>query len=123
MTNKIIIDLDNTLAFTTKNYKNSILNKDLKKKINYYRKKGYIISIYTSRNMKTFKNNIGKINLNTLPTIINWLNKNKFKVDEIFVGKPWCGKNGFYVDDRSIRPDELIKFSPKKISKILSKKK
>ena len=63
--------------------------------------------------MKTFKNNIGKINLNILPTIINWLNKNKFKVDEIFVGKPWCGKNGFYVDDRSIRPDELIKFSPK----------
>ena len=121
MTKKIIIDLDGTLALKGPNYKKSVVNKNLKKKINVYKKMGYKISIYTSRNMKTYKNNLGQINLKTLPIIIAWLKKNKLNIDEIHVGKPWCGKDGFYVDNKAIRPDEFINYSPSKINKILKK--
>ncbi|ONG14085.1 hypothetical protein BXT95_26585, partial [Escherichia coli] len=54
-----------------------------------------------------YKENIGKINIHTLPVIIDWLNENRVPYDEVIVGKPWCGDEGFYVDDRAIRPSEL----------------
>lgn len=57
--------------------------------------------------MRTHNNSVGKINAFTLPVIIDWLKKHDVPYDEIHVGKPWCGHDGFYVDDRSIRPDEF----------------
>jgi capsule biosynthesis phosphatase len=29
----------------------------------------------------------------------------------VFVGKPWCGHEGFYVDDKTVRPDEFATMS------------
>ena len=31
------------------------------------------------------------------------------------LGKPWPGRGGFYVDDKSIRPDEFLKLSYEEI--------
>ena len=45
--------------------------------------------------------------LRTRCCIVNWLNKHDVPFDEIHIGKPWCGDDGFYVDDKAIRPDEL----------------
>ena len=72
------------------------------------RKNGFNIILYTARNMRTHENNVGKINAKTLPIIFKWLEKHAIPFDEIYVGKPWCGDEGFYVDDKSIRPDEFI---------------
>ncbi|MEO0038707.1 MAG: hypothetical protein RIQ59_1918, partial [Bacteroidota bacterium] len=63
--------------------------------------------------------NIGKINVNTLPVIIDWLDKNKIEYDEIFVGKPWCGFDGFYIDDKAIRPSEFLKYNYEEIKQLL----
>ena len=84
-----------------------------------YKKDGFDIVISTSRNMLTYQNNLGKINANTLPVIIEWLNKYQIPFDEIYVGKPWCGDEGFYIDDKAIRPSEFLKFSYEEIVKIL----
>ena len=35
--------------------------------------------------------------------------------DEIIYGKPWPGHNGFYVDDRAVRPDEFLNHTPEKL--------
>jgi capsule biosynthesis phosphatase len=72
--------------------------------------------------MRTYEDNIGKINIFTIPVIINWLNSNKVIYDQVIVGKPWCGNNGFYVDDRAIRPDEFAKLSLEEVSKLIDNK-
>ena len=58
--------------------------------------------------MRTFSDQIGKINAVTLPVVIDWLRKHDVPFDEVHVGKPWCGTEGFYVDDRAIRPSEFL---------------
>ncbi|EFN9551897.1 capsular biosynthesis protein, partial [Escherichia coli] len=69
------------------------------------------------------QNNIGLINKNTLPVIINWLDKNDIPYDEIYVGKPWCGHEGFYVDDKAIRPSEFVNKTYEEIVELLGKEK
>jgi capsule biosynthesis phosphatase len=121
---KLIIDIDNTISFTEKgDYRNSKPNLSLIKKISEYKKKGFYIVLNTSRNMRTFENNIGKINIHTLPLIIDWLNKYKIEYDELFVGKPWCGNEGFYIDDKAIRPSEFVKYNYEEIKRILDDEK
>lgn len=69
--------------------------KKLIEKLYEYKLNGFYIVIFTARNMRTYKENIGKINIHTLPVIIDWLNENRVPYDEVIVGKPWCGDEGF----------------------------
>ena len=94
-------------------------HKNLLAKLKEYRDKNFRIVIFTSRNMRTFKNDIKKIKENTLPNIKEWLNKHKVPYDEIIVGKPWCGENGFYIDDKALRPDEFLTLDNNSIKSIL----
>lgn len=120
---KLIFDLDNTLCISKNgDYVNAIPKIKVVKKLLDYKKLGFEIIISTSRNVRTYNNSIGKINAKTLPVIIDWLNKHKIPFDEIYIGKPWCGDEGFYVDDKSIRPDEFTKLSYESIRKLLSLK-
>ena len=119
---RLIVDLDDTICRTIDgNYKQSLPDLDVIEKLRQYKLNGFEIVISTSRNMKTFSGNIGKINSITLPIIISWLNENNVPYDEIFVGKPWCGTEGFYIDDRAIRPDEFVNLSYLEIRKIIGK--
>ena len=74
----------------------------------------YII-LQTSRQMRTYAGNVGKINANTAPVLLEWLKKWNIPYDEIHYGKPWAGKHGVYVDDRAVRPDEFLKYSPEQL--------
>lgn len=106
---RIIFDVDDTITFTENgDYKNSRPNLPLIEKLKEYKNAGYEIVLFTSRNMRTYNGNVGKITANTLPIIITWLEKHNVPFDEIHVGKPWCGTEGFYVDDKAIRPDEFV---------------
>ena len=119
---RLIVDLDDTICRTIDgNYNQSLPDLDVIEKLRQYKLNGFEIVISTSRNMKTFSGNIGKINSITLPIIISWLNENNVPYDEIFVGKPWCGTEGFYIDDRAIRPDEFVNLSYLEIRKIIGK--
>jgi capsule biosynthesis phosphatase len=121
--NKIILDLDDTICSTIDgDYENSIPREDVINKIREYKELGFKIAINTSRNMRTHQGNIGLINAKTLPIIIAWLTKNSIPYDELYIGKPWCGEKGFYVDDRAIRPDEFANLSTTEISTLIGVK-
>jgi capsule biosynthesis phosphatase len=124
MKKKIVIDLDNTLTIKGggTDYANATPNLDAIQKLRSYKRIGFEISIYTARNMQTYKNSIGLITANTLPIIIKWLKKHKVPFSEIYVGKPWCGDEGFYVDDKTIRPDEFVCLDYKDIKKLIKLK-
>ena len=117
---RLIFDLDDTLC-TTQNgdYANAQPITEVVEKLKEYHRQGFTIVINTSRNMRTFQGNIGAINKNTLPIIIDWLARHDIPYDELYVGKPWCGFEGFYVDDKAIRPDELVKLSYAEICQLL----
>ena len=117
---RLIFDLDDTLC-TTQNgdYANAQPIIEVVEKLKEYHRQGFTIVINTSRNMRTYQGNIGAINKNTLPIIINWLGRHDIPYDELYVGKPWCGFEGFYVDDKAIRPDELVKLSYAEICQLL----
>ncbi|ECP6258008.1 HAD hydrolase family protein [Campylobacter coli] len=119
---QIIIDLDGTLTIDSNvDYKDKPINKDMLRQIGYYKKLGFRIIIFTSRNMRTYNGDLSKINKNTLPIIVDWLNRHGVPYDDIIVGKPWCGFDGFYVDDKAIRPSEFIKYSYDELLEILKK--
>ncbi|MBD2795646.1 HAD hydrolase family protein [Xenorhabdus sp. 18] len=118
---KIIIDLDGTLTNAdTKDYQNVSPRLDVIERLISFKKLGYYIVIHTARNMNSFDGNIGKINIHTIPIITKWLDKHSIPYDEIIVGKPWCGTDGFYVDDKAIRPDEFVKLSENEITRLIN---
>ena len=121
---KLIIDLDGTLTkANTSDYKNVLPRDDVINALRNYKELGFAITIATARNMRTYEGNVGKINIHTLPIIIEWLDKHSVPYDEIIVGKAWCGHEGFYIDDRSIRPSEFAKLSLDEINLLLEKEK
>lgn len=118
---RLILDLDETICHTVNgDYRNAKPNLKIVEKMQEYKNQGFDLVISTSRNVRTFDGNVGLINANTLPIIIEWLKVNNIPYDEIYVGKPWCGKEGFYIDDKSIRPKEFIKYNYDEILSLLA---
>lgn len=109
-----IFDIDGTIC-PIKNkeekYEDLIPYKEVIEKIRQYKKDGAKIILFTSRNMNTYNGNIGLINKHTAHVIQEWLKKWEIPYDEIIYGKPWPGHRGFYVDDRTVRPDEFLKYT------------
>jgi len=121
---KLIVDLDGTITLAnTSDYKNVLPNTGVIQKLKEYRAKGFAIVISTARNMRTYNGNVGEINIHTLPIITDWLDKHDVPYDEILVGKPWCGFEGFYIDDRSVRPSEFLRMTYDEITLLLEKEK
>lgn len=129
----IVMDLDHTIC-TPMQGEDQSLDKDLKyslatpnvtiiEALRRYQKQGFHITIFTSRNMRTFNGDVEAIKANTLPIIMSWLEKHAVPYDQVIVGKPWCGTEGFYVDDRAIRPSEFANLSFEQISQLLEKEK
>jgi capsule biosynthesis phosphatase len=119
---RLIVDLDGTLTQAdTSDYEKVKPRLELVKKLREYKSLGFEIVISTARNMRTHSGNVGLINVHTLPIIINWLERHQVPYDEILVGKPWCGHDGFYIDDRAIRPAEFTKLSIPEIYELIEK--
>lgn len=113
----IVMDLDGTLTVDDASlpYADRLPNTAVVEKLREYRAAGFEIAIYTARNMRTHAKSVGTINAQTLPVVIEWLNRHEVPFDEIYVGKPWASDGGFYVDDRAIRPDEFLSLTHEQI--------
>jgi capsule biosynthesis phosphatase len=121
---RLIIDLDDTITLSAAGgYANALPNLPLIARLAQYRSCGFDIVIHTSRNMRTFEGNIGKITAHTLPVIVAWLVQHDVPYDEIYIGKPWCGTDGFYVDDKAIRPSEFLRYDLEAIHALLAAEK
>ena len=118
---QIVIDLDDTITVNTNApYADKPPNTAVIEMLKSYRDKGFSIVISTARNMRTYEGNEGKIIANTVPVILEWLEKHNVPYDELRVGKPWCGTEGFYVDDKAIRPQEFVSLSYDEIVELIN---
>lgn len=116
----IVMDLDNTISFTKNgDYSAAEVDTEVVAKMREYKEMGFKIVIHSARNMRTYDGNLGLINANTLPVVMRWLDENDIPYDEILMGKPWCGFDGFYVDDKAVRPNEFKELSYEKIKELI----
>ena len=119
----VVIDVDGTL--TSRACPEPVLcempspQPSVVQKIRGLKEQGYWIILYTSRNMRTYGGNIGSIMRHTAPVLVEWLARHEIPYDELHFGKPWCGHDGFYVDDRAIRPREFVTLDLKEIEALL----
>lgn len=116
-----VLDVDGTLCPIKKKderYEDLVPYPAVINKIRYYKANGARIVLYTSRNMNSYQGNIGLINAHTAKTMLAWLDRWEIPYDEIIYGKPWPGHEGFYVDDRAVRPDEFLKYTPEELLQI-----
>jgi len=118
---RLIVDVDGTLTFndSSVSYINQKPRRDVIARVNALHERGVRIIIYSARNMRTYRGNVGLINKNTLPVLIKWLEVHGVCYDEIHIGKPWCGIDGFYVQSGSIRPDRFVSLPIKEIEAML----
>lgn len=119
-----VFDIDGTLCPLKKkdeNYKDLVPYPAMIEKLRYYQEHGAKIILYTSRNMNSYQSNIGLINKHTAVILTEWLKKWEIPYDEIVYGKIWPGHQGFYVDDRTVRPDEFLKYTPEQLEQICTK--
>ena len=119
---RLVMDIDGTLTIDSpESYDQKPCNEAVVQQLRTYRNMGFEIVLYTARNMNTYQNNVGKIVAQTLPILTAWLEKYDIPYDEIHVGKPWCGNEGFYVDDKAIRPSEFIAHTHQEIMTLLER--
>jgi capsule biosynthesis phosphatase len=120
---RLVFDLDGTLTHDDPSvgYPERAPNAAVVEKLRAYRDQGFTIVICSARNMRTYGGDLGKINANTLPVILDWLARHQIPYDEIHVGKPWCGTEGFYVDDKAVRPSEFLALTHDEIHALLAK--
>jgi len=119
---RLVFDLDGVLTIDdpSRSYADREPNLAVIEKLRDYKTQGFEIVICSARNMRTFGGQVGKINANTLPVMIDWLRRHQVPFDEIHVGKPWCGDEGFYVDDRAVRPSEFVALSLEQIQALIA---
>ena len=120
----LVIDLDGTLCpikTSNQSYDDLVPYHNIVRKIREWKEYGFTILIYTSRSMRTYGGNLGRINAHTARKVMDWLDKWEIPYDEILFGKPWPGERGFYIDDRAIRPDEFLKYSEEELNDLIRK--
>lgn len=69
---------------------------------------GWTIILHSARGMRSNDGNTGRINRNVAPVLLKWLAEHDIPFDELHLAKPWPGRQGFYVDDRAVRPREFL---------------
>ena len=120
---RLVFDLDGTLTHddASVGYAERRPNAAVVAKLRAYQDQGFEIVICSARNMRTYEGQLGKINANTLPVILDWLARHQIPYDEVHVGKPWCGTEGFYIDDKAVRPSEFLALSHAEIQALLAR--
>ena len=121
-----VFDIDGTLCPIKKKeekYEDLVPYRNMIEKLRYYKDNGAKIVLLTSRNMNSYSGNMGLINKYTARTLLDWLDKWDIPYDEIIYGKPWPGHKGFYVDDRTVRPDEFLSCTVDELDEICGRSK
>lgn len=117
---RIVVDVDGVLAKKDEGeYANKDVDPEVLARLKEYEAQGFDVILYTARNMRTYDGRVGRINAKTAPVLLDWLDEHDIPYTEIHYGKPWCGYDGFYVDDKAIRPDEFAEMTHEEIHAML----
>lgn len=116
---RIIVDVDGTLTHNAlgQDYAQRKPRKEVIAAVNAARRQGAEVIVHSARNMRTHKGRIGKIQKHTLPVLAAWLDRHGLEYDELHIGKPWCGDDGFYVSTNILRPSQLLAASPARLAR------
>ena len=112
----LVIDLDNTITIDEPGvpYPDKKPNQPVIDKLKEFKNAGWEIIILSSRQMATRKNDESKALANIGEITFKWLREHDVPFDGLKFGKPYA-RNGFYVDDKGLRPDEFLKIEVKRI--------
>ena len=105
----LVMDIDKTICESPpqKDYSRCKPIQTVCSKLREENEKGTYIILYTSRNVRTFKGNIGLINKYTSVILLEWLKINNIPYDEIYFNKPWGFGELNYVDDKFLSIDKF----------------
>lgn len=119
-----VIDIDDTISKTEIDengkgkYSESKPIKSVVKKIRDLWKKGHRIILFTARGMRTFDNDVQKIEDFHRKNLENWLKVHNIPYNELVFGKPW-GNNVFYVDDKNLSINQFLSLDDDEYFEIL----
>lgn len=119
----VVVDLDLTLAGPARgrDYASCPVIPETVQALRRLQEDGWRIVVFSARGMRTYQGDLDAIDLHVLPVINAWLVKHDIPHDEVRLGKPWPGPDGFYVDDRAIRPSEFASMSTHEITALLER--
>ncbi|MEE3624773.1 capsular biosynthesis protein [Nitrospirillum sp. BR 11752] len=112
--NVLVVDIDGTLCpikLAGQSYQDVPPEPLMVERLRQLAAEGWRIILHSARGMRTFQGNTGEINRAHLPVLLDWLTVHQVPFHEIHMGKPWPGENGFYIDDRAVRPREFLEMS------------
>lgn len=119
----IVFDLDNTICSGDKVGDSHFFKKPVKPiidEINRLHSLGYKIVIETSRGMYTNGNNESAVIAKHGEDTLRWLRENHVMYDMIKFGKSY---GNLYIDDKAIRPSELLELGLEKCFEIAKNEK
>ncbi|GBR15376.1 HAD family hydrolase [Asaia spathodeae] len=107
----LVVDVDGTLCDIKQagmSYASVAPEPQLIAKLRELHDQGWHIILNSSRGMRSSGGNLGVINRDVSSVMLQWLMQHDIPFDELHLGKPWAGHNGFYIDDRAVRPREFV---------------
>lgn len=106
---RILMDIDNTISFTTdRDYANAVPNMPVIKKMRELASQGVNFVLFTARGMVTFEDNIDAAERRHRPQLEEWMKRYNVPYSDIVFGKPFALA---IVDDTAIRPNEFLELS------------
>lgn len=107
----LVVDIDGTLCpikQTGQDYTHLLPEPAMVARLRDMHGAGWRIILSSSRGMRTYDGNAGEIVRNVTPVLLDWLAAHDIPYDELWMAKPWPGHEGFYIDDRTVRPREFL---------------
>jgi capsule biosynthesis phosphatase len=111
---RVVFDLDDTLCWpndrgTNSHDKYSMAEprEEVIKIVRQMKEEGWYIIISTARRMLTHEGNVEAVIKDVGALTADWLAKHEVPYDELQFGKPYS--NTWYIDDKALRPEELLK--------------
>lgn len=120
----LVVDIDGTLCpikQSGESYADMIPEPLMLAKLRALHAEGWVIILHSARGMRSNHGNPGKVVRNVGPTLLNWLAEHDIPFDELHFAKPWAGRQGFYIDDRAVRPREFVKLSFEELNALLDR--
>lgn len=119
---QLIIDLDGVICPIKDGntaYRDLQPYKDVVDQLVKWKSRGFSIIIHSARTMRTHEGDLSRINKHTAQQAVEWLEHWGIPYDGILFGKPWPGREGYYIDDRAIRPREFLTCTQEEIDALI----
>ncbi|SLN11060.1 hypothetical protein ROJ8625_00239 [Roseivivax jejudonensis] len=120
----LVVDVDGTLCAIKRpdeSYADMVPEPRMLARLRALHAEGWHIILSSARGMRSNDGNVGRIGKTAAPGMLQWLIEHEIPFDELHLAKPWPGRQGFYVDDRSVRPREFLQLSLEELNALVDR--